>query len=313
VALNRSVPDFENYLKNVTNGASVNYTDKATYIDVISYFENAKLSFLKDKKIKDTELYFKDLTSYSSEEQAAIMDMVANEILYPVADKLNGNDYVFKGQLNEIVVNFCEKYSTIAMQGDIVCTDPEKIPSTAIDFPYISVSASKEAYEKPLTWYDDDFQNPATLYNEKSVRYDEMISLTERYLNLVLNVDYQTIDREKFKRELKDVSLYSISDSMINRYLDYVQSNKIQVSTTVKIQKSMIYFSGIIYGVRTEAKLNVISCNDGSKLIFPDWYGQYVNEYKKGESTKIFDVPVSMYFNVDEYAIYVTPLWTPTK
>ncbi len=67
-----------------------------------------------------------DLTSYSVGEQAAIADMVANEILYLVADKLNGNDYVFKGQVNEIVVNFCEKYSTVAMPGDMVCTDPEK-------------------------------------------------------------------------------------------------------------------------------------------------------------------------------------------
>ncbi len=92
-----------------------NYYNNVKYINVIEYFENCKLNFLKDEKVKSNEVNLEDINVYTVSEQAAIQDMIANQIISIFSNNLNGNSYIFKGQLNEIVVNFAEKYNTIAM------------------------------------------------------------------------------------------------------------------------------------------------------------------------------------------------------
>jgi hypothetical protein len=158
---------FSNAYKLVTEDMKIeDYNDKAKYINAISYFQNCKTSFLHDQSIKEEEVSLMDMDKYSLEQQTAIKDMVANRIIYLLADKLNGDEYIFKGQLNELVVNFAEQYNTIVSKGNKINTDPDKMPSNAYLYPYILSNVDISTYEKPLfVDYNKNKWSPKEFYD----------------------------------------------------------------------------------------------------------------------------------------------------
>jgi hypothetical protein len=91
-------------------------------------------------------------------------------------------------------------------------------------------------------------------------------------------------------------------------YFKFIEKNKIQVFGSVKVQAPIIYYNGTIYMVRTEIKIDFAGSKDFANILFPDMGYRKSNMYKNGKSTKIIDIPLSQYYNVDEFAICVLPL-----
>ncbi len=273
---------------------STNYNDKANYMEVISLFESCKLRFLEGYAVKDTKVYLKDISKYSSDEQAAIKDMQANGIIYPIADVLNGSDYIFKGQLNELVVNFAEKYNTIALKGDKINTDPSKMPSNASQFPYIVSNVDKSIYELPyFVGFSERFQNAKEVYSIKKESFPQIKEYAEGHFNTILNIDYRTITEEGLTEQLQQYYIFDVNDSAIKAYVKHVKNNEIILEGKSKMQP-IVYFDGVSYRVRINLTFTVKSSKTDQNLLYLDLFDGLSKTYNK----KSYDIVTDYYLSL---------------
>ena len=237
-----------NYAKKmgVTSGDinMANYKDQATYIDVISYFEACKVLFKKDLPVKSAEVYLKDLTTYKEEEQIAIKDMVANKIINPLTDTLNAHDYIFKGQLNELVVNCAEQYhkekygiakklevklnKTSAYLGDsfaIFVSNTDSVKNFSVSAPF---------YKKSINFYkcQGGFIGLIPVYAWASPgKYQIQVSNTQTKLRTTLEVKIlpKTFDVQYLKVAASTLSLNTTNNSAKDQvYFDAARAKPIQ-------------------------------------------------------------------------------------
>lgn len=286
-----------------------NYNEKIKYIDVIYLFERCKIEFLKDYPIKDIKTYLKDIDIYSLNEQVAINDMIASGIIYPIADSLNGNEYIFKGQLNELVINFAEKYSTIALNGDKINTDPSKMPYNASDFAYIVSNVDTEIYEKlPLngkSW------NAASkkIYAIKKQFYPNLKVYLEESFNRILNVDYRTISEESFMQDVEDYFIYDFNPQDIKYYVDYVKKNQIIIEGNCEMQAPIVYFSDMLYRARIKLNFEVKHSNTKDNLLFLDIVNAVKKTYEKTNYNLVADYKLGIYFGSPELYLSFSDLY----
>lgn len=273
---------------------SSNYYEKATYIDVISYFENCKNYFLDKQPIKDATLHLKDMEKYSAKEQAALKDMVANKIVYLRSDTLNGNEYISKGQLNEITVNFVERYNTIVMEGDTINTSPEDMPSNASLYPYILSNVDKRVYELPF-FVNDNRSNlsPKELYVYKKNFYPQIKLRCEEYFNELLNIDYRTITEESLRAKIETYYIFDATDAAVKKYVKHVKDNQIILTGNSQVQFPAVYFDGSTFRVRMRLQFEVVSSNTKDSLIYLDMLDGLKETYTKKNYDIIADCSMS--------------------
>lgn len=284
------------------------YDKKVKYIDVLKYFSNAKKIYLNEE-LNNSDEEIKNISKYSLDDQAIIKDMVANKIIELQNKKLPLGSYAVKGMLNEIVVNFAVKYNTITIKGEKININPEKTPSNYQDYPYTLSTVDKAIYEIENVKQDDEYETSAQVYKEIKEEYNYIDELIKKFTNTLLNVDYTKLDKDKFKEDMRSVSLFNIPDLEFNEYFDYVQSNKIQTSGSAEVQYPAIYFDGIVYRVRTIITLNVNNADESTNLLFRDLGRLGDVKYDGKIITKTIDIPISRYYNSQEFAVYVNSLF----
>ena len=81
--------------------------------------------------------------------------------------------------------------------------------------------------------------------------YEQIISKVENYYNTILNIDYTTIETEKFKDTIKNLTISAVTADDYAEYVNYVKTNQIKISGTAKAQEPIIYFDGFHYRLRT--------------------------------------------------------------
>jgi len=221
-----------------------NYTDKATYSDVISYFEACKVLLKKDLPAKSSDVYLKDLSTYNEGEQVAIKDMVANGIIYPLTDTLNARDDIFKGQLNELAVNYAEHYNKekcgFANKLDFKLNKTSVYPGDSFAVfvantdlaENFSVSAS--FYNKPIHFYKHEggFVGLIPVYAWiASGKYQIKVSDTQTKLNTTLDVKIlpKTFDVQHLKVSKSTAAISTSNNSAKDQvYFDAARANPIQ-------------------------------------------------------------------------------------
>lgn len=258
-----------------------NYNNKVNYIDAIAYFENCKKIFLKNEKIDDLSTKFKDLSRYTVEEQAVIKDMVSNGIIVEVSNKLNGKRNIFKGQLNEIVVNFVENYNTITMFGDKLNINPEKMPANAAEYPYTLANVDKSVYEYPFIKKDSTRNNPKNFYSEKKEYYTHIKERVEDYYNILLNIDYRTISADKLEELMQPYLIFIPSEDVLKFYVDHVKANEIITTGKAEFQEPIMYFDGISYRARLKIEFEIKNSKTNKNIIYLDMLDGYNTIYEK--------------------------------
>lgn len=259
-----------------------NYNNKVKYIDAITYFENCKKIFLKNEKIDDLSTKFKDLSKYTAEEQTAIRDMVSNGIIAEISSKLNGNNNIFKGQLNEIVVKFVEQYNTITMSGEKLNINPEKIPSNAVQYPYTIASVDKSVYEKPFfAAHKSESFAPRDLYKIQKEDYTHIKARIEDFFNGILNIDYKTITVDDLKSRIAPYVIYQPDRRDLEYYVKYVKDNEIIIQGNSKLQEPIIYYDGVSYRARLNLKFEIVHSKSNINLIYLDIIDGYDKTYEK--------------------------------
>ena len=266
-----------------------NAKDKATYIEVIRYLANAKTKILEKELDSAPSMKVKDLDNYKSDEQVAIEDMIANEIITINTKKINGNKHIFKGQMNELISNFAIKYNTITVNGEKVNINEDKMPSNKDQYPYTLASVDKSVYEKEF-YIDDEnnFKSPKELYTVKKEYYTQIQEIAEGYYDTILNVDYNTINYEDMKDNILQYVLYGTEG--LEEYVNYVKSNKIIIQGKSTVMFPIIYFDGLEYNVRMKLEFEIKNSNTRDNLLYMD----PINS----DSTKVK-------YDNDKYTVYI--------
>lgn len=266
-----------------------NAKDKATYIEVIRYLANAKTKILEKELDSAPSMKVKDLDNYKSDEQVAIEDMIANEIITINTKKINGNKHIFKGQMNELISNFAIKYNTITVNGEKVNINEDKMPSNKDQYPYTLASVDKSVYEKEF-YIDDEnnFKSPKELYTVKKEYYTQVQEIAEGYYDTILNVDYNTINYEDMKDNILQYVLYGTEG--LEEYVNYVKSNKIIIQGKSTVMFPIIYFDGLEYNVRMKLEFEIKNSNTRNNLLYMDPVNNNENPVK---------------YNNNSYTVYI--------
>ncbi|MDD2628155.1 MAG: hypothetical protein PHR25_02610 [Clostridia bacterium] len=247
-----------------------NYNEQATYWDAIYFCLNARKAILKIEIGSKVESKFKNLQTFTSKQKMYINDIAEKELIPNNDKKLNIKTDLFKGQLNEIVVNFVEKYNTIAPEGEKIITKEESKPSNSKIYPYILYSVPKEVYEYTgVNEGTPDYRTPVQIYKYRKDYYEQVTYRSEYHYNVILNIDYKTITEESFKEQI-DKYLKYYYDEEIKEYVKYVKDNEIQIKGTAKVQLPIFYLDGILFRSRLKLTFEVLNSKTDKNLLFAD-------------------------------------------
>jgi len=216
--------------------------------------------------------------------------MIANEIISVNPNELSGNKYIFKGQLNELVVNFVQKYNTITMTDEKLNINPEKMPSNANEYPYTVINVDKSIYEKPFAAdFSTEAMAPVKLYRFKKESYTQIKRFAEEYFNNILNINYNNITEDSFKEKLAEYLIYMPNDDAIKKYIENVKSNEIIIQGSAKVQFPIIYSDGISYRIRMKLIFEIKSSKSKLNLIYLDYLNGLDKTYEKNKYELIVD------------------------
>ena len=172
-----------------------NEASNASYIDAIKAISKAKKVLLDEEYGKAKDVVIKDMEEYSDSEQKAIRDLIANGIIDNEKEKLKATKDITKAQFNKLISKTFEKYNVT--YGSIE-QDENNLPANKDSYPYILSEVPKEIYEAEfIKDTEEKFQTPAQAYKDIKDRYETIKSNVEAYYNILLNIDYETINEEE--------------------------------------------------------------------------------------------------------------------
>jgi len=273
-----------------------NVNDYASYWDFIEVFLNTR----KEKLLIDVsykkESSFKNLHSYKQEQNKYINDLVENGLIENSTKKIHLNKDIVKGQMNEIIVKYVDKYSSIAGEGETIVTKKESMPKNSEKFPYITYSIPKEVYEFAMINEDGvDYVSPRNLYRLRKEYYGQMEYRIITYFNEVLNVNYENITTEGFRTKINGFLLYNYENEAFEEYVNYVKNNKIKLEGKAEPLLPIVYYDGTDMRVRTRITFKIINSETDKNVVFGDLYNNTETPvtYKNKEYVLYVEIPMS--------------------
>lgn len=270
-----------------------NQNERITYIDVLMMLSKVKVDLLGMDLDIEGKPNFEDFDDYTNDEQTVLKDMVWNKIIENNTTKLNGKRKIVKGELNELLINFAEKYRTISLNRlDKFVINEEKLPYNYEEYPYVLANVNKKIYETKFYVEDaKESKTPIELYAEEKQNFQAIDGIINKYFTTILNIDYEKISLEEFKDNINFVSMYSYSDEQIKDYIDYVKANKIKLSGNVNLQLPIIYYDGKNIRARVIIEYNIESSDTLENLIFSDRLTGNTYKYNTKGELMCLDVP----------------------
>ena len=266
-----------------------NADDKVKYQEVLVWLYNIKAKILKIEPDTSANYNIKDINAYNADQQLAIYDLLNSEIIVTNIKRIDGKKKLYKGKLNELIVNFAEKYNTITVGDARININEDKIPSNANMYPYTLASVQKEIYEiNFVNAQKEGFISPISYYPDNKQYYSQIKSYVENYYNYILTVDYNTISKEQIKRKLKKYVLEDFDDAKLEEYVNYVKDNHIKLNGKATAQLPCVYYDGQDYRVRVKLEIVVESSDTKDNILLYDLDGSTIS-YNSNQITVYID------------------------
>lgn len=266
-----------------------NADDKVKYQEVLVWLYNIKAKILNIEPDTSANYNIKDINAYNADQQLAIYDLLNSEIIVTNTKRIDGKKKLYKGKLNELIVNFAEKYNTITVGDARININEDKIPSNANMYPYTLASVQKEIYEiNFVNAQKEGFISPISYYPDNKQYYSQIKSYVENYYNYILTVDYNTISKEQIKRKLKKYVLEDFDDTKLDEYVNYVKDNHIKLNGKATAQLPCVYYDGQDYRVRVKLEIVVESSDTKDNILLYDLDGSTIS-YNSNQITVYID------------------------
>lgn len=248
-----------------------NADDKVRYQEVLVWLYNIKAKALNIEPDTEDNFNVKDINAYNADQQLAIKDLLNSGVITVNTNRINGTQKLYKGKLNELIVNFAEEYNTITVGNSKININPEKIPSNADRYTYTLANVNKDIYEIPfVNDGKEGFISPIDYYPANKQYFTQIKTYVEGYYDYLLTVDYNNISIQQMKRKLKKYAYVEFSDEELQKYVDYVKNNKIKLNGKSTAQFPCVYFDGIDYRVRVKLEIVVENSDTKENLLFGD-------------------------------------------
>ncbi|OZQ68858.1 copper amine oxidase [Paenibacillus sp. VTT E-133280] len=153
------------------------------------------------------------------------------------------------------------------------------LPRNASDYPYILADVPNEMYEMDYPHsYPKDSRVSAALYSTIPEFNKHNVGIWMGRLKtfgaLWLNVDYNTID-DAWVQAVFATKVQSSNSELkyIQRYVEWVKENKIQIEGYLDPEPSMIYKDG--FGdnfVRSKFRIKFVSYKESKDLLYDEWF-----------------------------------------
>ena len=266
-----------------------NADDKVKYQEVLVWLYNIKAKILNIEPDTSANYNIKDINAYNADQQLAIYDLLNSEIIVTNTKRIDGKKKLYKGKLNELIVNFAEKYNTITVGDARININEDKIPSNANMYPYTLANVQKEIYEiNFVNAQKEGFISPISYYPNNKQYYSQIKSYVENYYNYILTVDYNTISKEQIKRKLKKYVLEDFDDAKLDEYVNYVKDNHIKLNGKATAQLPCVYYDGQDYRVRVKLEIVVESSDTKDNILLYDLDGSTIS-YNSNQITVYID------------------------
>ena len=284
--------------------------NKENLDEYISYWDFIKLFIdTRNKKLDIATSYtkessFKNLNAHSQEQQQYINDLVENNLLENSKKKIDLDAPVIKGQINEIVVKYVDKYNSIVDEDETLVTKKESMPKNADEYPYIVYSIPNEVYEMDFMVDDSEgYKSPRELYKTKKEYYNQMEYRITNYYKAILNINYENINVESFRNSVDEYLLYNYSNEIFQEYVQYVKDNKIILEGKAEPQIPIVYYDGINMRIRTKITFKIVNSLTDKNVVFGDIHEKRENPvtYKNKEYSFYAEVPMSRLLDVVSY------------
>ncbi len=263
--------------------------EKAKYQDVLVWLYNIKAKMLDVEPDTAVNYNIKDINAYNADTQLAIYDLLNSNIIVENTKRVNGTKKLYKGKLNELIINFVEEYNRITVGDARININEEKIPENANMYPYTLASVQKDIYEIPFkNDGSEGFISPIEYYPDNKEYYGQIKNYVEGYYGYLMNINYEDISVAKMKRSLKKYAYEEFDDEKIKKYVDYVINNKIKLTGTATAQLPCVYFDGKDYRARIKLEFSVESSNTDANLLYYDLESNGVT-YKSDKITIYVD------------------------
>jgi len=292
------------------------FDKRASRVDAAIYLVQAIEAFIKED-IEITETLSEGLQKKVDEKNIEnINKAISIGILENKSSDITDKKLI-KGEFNKMLITVLEKYSTVFYKalynqntnGVGLVTDEEKLPENYETYPYIIDSIGKEIYEiKTDNMVSEISESPVEVYKIYKEQYINTDRNVSSYFDMILNVDYRTIDKEKFVNELGQYLVYSLSvkvgneyifKDMVEDYLDYVISNKIVLKGKATPLLPIIYSNGMLHFLRTKIELEIVNSNTNKNLLLWDEN----TTYNSNKIEVYVDVPVSPTYHSKAFRI----------
>lgn len=282
-----------------------NQNDKETNMNVITEISNLRKIVLNKQTDEDITVNIKNFEKFSSSEKESIKNLISGGILENTNKKLAGNAKITKGFLNKLIIDYVEKDSLIDPNREKINISGENLPSNSSIYTYILENVDNKIYEIDNYVYlgEKEDSNPNSIYSQRKEYFGQIQERVEDYFNIILNIDYTTINVEDFYNKVSSVFVYSISKEEVEDYVQYIKENSVKISGTAKVQFPAIYFDGTAYRARTKINYNIEESNSDVYLLFGDFWQQDKTRYKKEAIEQIIDVPLTR--SMDSKSLYI--------
>lgn len=247
--------------------------------------QGIEIVYRKDVEITDKldEKYRKD---YDEKELELIDKAISLGILENSKNDLEKTNLV-KGELNKMLIIVSEKYSMVYYNNrhasrphaELV-VDKDKLPKNASIYPYVVDNAPKEIYEiempKMLTSISKLPKEEYNIYRKGYFYTDVIIS---DYFNIVLNVDYRTINADQLIKDLSTLMGYDLEQVVsgkkiyreaVEKYVAYVKENEIVLSGKARPLLPIVYSDEALHFVRCKIEFKVVNSKTNKDLILWD-------------------------------------------
>ena len=278
-----------------------NKDELVKYYELVKYFTKAKEVFISSQDSSNENIVLKNAAKYDKEIQIAFSDLVRDKIIETETQNIDGQQIVFKGLANELMVNFLEKYFRISIENARLRVN--EMPKNSEEYPYILFDVSQKIYEYDFEKKNADFKNPRVLYKDKKADYELIKENIENYFENLYSIDYKNLKPESLKLYLDMYSGNTNSINDIKEFTAFAIKNKVETQAQVKMIEPCIYYDGENYRVRIEITLKIISGETRENLLIGDSkFGKVL--YDKDEYKFYYDAK----FNISEELrkIYIT-------
>jgi len=237
--------------------------------------------------------------SYIPYNESKVSKYMLTYFFYNYFDKFNllGDKWGFKNYPKEFKIK----------------TNQVNLPSNYNQYTYIMENIPKEIYEKPFIFSNtNEINTPNECYEKYVKSYYYIARNAIEYYDTILNVDYSTMNIDKFVRDVQANTYRNVNKEEITKYAQYVIDNKIKLKGYGYAVPASVYISGLFAYVRIVIEVEVISADNNKNLLLGDFLSKEDVIYTKANYNLCFDQEIQGSYNFNSgdmyYELVISPI-----